>query len=406
MRTSLSFSILIWAYSKRAKNNRASLYARITINGKRVNISLQERVNLNVWDPKLQKAKGNSETSRSVNHFIAQVKADIMQCYRDLSNGGRVVTPQLVKARYLGEDKENHSLCDIFLYHNETNEYKLCSRKLSHYRTSQKYILNYISQVYKSSDMFLRDLDYKFLLGLESFLRNYGTAHHNGSIGNNTTMKHIQRLRKMINLARHMEWIDRDPFRKFKQTIIKREREFLTDLELKKIEGLESSIERIMVVRDLFVFSCYTGISYIDIMKLDRSCVKQGIDGNQWIMDTRNKTGTPFKIPLLPTTERLIAKYWNHPRTRVHGGLMPSLSNQRLNSYLKEIADLCGITKNLTFHMARHTFATTVTLSNGVPIETVSKMLGHTTLATTQIYARVIERKISEDMENLKVRLG
>ena len=406
MRSSLSFSILIWAYSKRAKNNRASLYARITINGKRVNISLKERVNLNVWDSKLQKAKGNSETSRSVNHFIAQVKADIMQCYRDLSNGARVVTPQLVKARYLGEDKETHSLRDLFLYHNETNEHKLCSRTLSHYRTSQKYILNYISQVYKSSDMFLRDLDYKFLLGLESYLRNYGTAHHNGSIGNNTTMKHIQRLRKMINLARHMEWIDRDPFRKFKQTIIKRQREFLTDVELKKIEDLESSIERITVVRDLFVFSCYTGISYIDIMKLDRSCVKQGIDGNQWIMGTRNKTGTPFKIPLLPTTERLIAKYWNHPRTQVHGRLMPSLSNQRLNSYLKEIADLCGITKNLTFHMARHTFATTVTLSNGVPIETVSKMLGHTTLATTQIYARVIEKKISEDMENLKVRLG
>lgn len=405
MRTSQSFSILIWAYLKRAKNNQASLYARITINGKRVNISLKERVDIGLWNPKLQKAKGNSATSRIVNHFIAQVKADIMQCYRDLTNGARVVTPQLIKARYLGEDKETHSLRDLFLYHNETMEHKLCSRTLSHYRTSQKYILSYLTKDYESSDMFLRDLDYKFLVGLESFLRNYRTAHHNGSIGNNTTMKHIQRLRKMINLACHMEWIDRDPFRKFKQTIIKRERGFLTDLELKKIEGLESSIERIMVVRDLFVFSCYTGISYIDIMKLDRSCVKQGIDGNRWIMDTRNKTGTPFKIPLLPTTERLIAKYLYHPRTQIHRGLMPSLSNQRLNSYLKEIADLCGITKNLTFHMARHTFATTVTLSNGVPIETVSKMLGHTSLATTQIYARVIEKKISEDMENLKVRL-
>jgi len=405
MRTSLSFSILIWAYSKRAKNNQTSLYARITINGKRVNISLKEKVDLNLWSPKLQKAKGNSATSRSVNFFIAQVKADIMQSYRDLNNGTRMVTPQLVKARYLGEDKETHSLRDLFLYHNETMEHKLCSRTLSHYHTSQKYILSYIFQDYKSSDMFLRDLDYKFLIGLESFLRNYGTAHHNGSIGNNTTMKHIQRLRKMINLAYHMEWIDRDPFRKFKQTIIKRQREFLTDLELKKIESLESSIERIRVVRDLFVFSCYTGISYIDIMKLNQNCIKLGIDGNQWIMDTRNKTGTPFKIPLLPMVEKLIARYLDHPRTQINGGLMPSLSNQRLNSYLKEIADLCGITKNLTFHMARHTFATTVTLSNGVPIETVSKMLGHTSLATTQIYARVIEKKISEDMNKLKLKL-
>jgi site-specific recombinase XerD len=405
MRTSQSFSILIWAYLKRAKNNQASLYARITINGKRVNISLNERVDVGSWNPKLQKTKGNGATSRIVNHFIAQVKAEIMQCHRDLSNGARVVTPQLIKARYLGEDKETHSLRDLFLYHNETMGHKLSSRTLSHYRTSQKYISEYILQIYKSSDMFLKDLDYKFLLGLENYLRNYGTAHHNGSIGNNTTMKHIQRLRKMINLACNMEWIERDPFRKFKQRIIKREREFLTDLELKKIEGLNSSIERITVVRDLFLFSCYTGISYIDIMKLDRNCIKQGIDGNLWIMDTRNKTGTPFKIPILSTAEKLIEKYVDHPRTQIHGKLMPSLSNQRLNSYLKEIADLCGITKNLTFHMARHTFATTVTLSNGVPIETVSKMLGHTSLATTQIYARVIEKKISEDMENLKVRL-
>ena len=405
MRTSQSFSILIWAYLKRAKNNQASLYARITINGKRVNISLNERVDIDSWNPKLQKAKGNSAASRTVNHFIAQVKADIMQSYRDLSNGARVVTPQLVKARYQGEDIETHSLRDLFLYHNETMEHKLCSRTLSHYRTSQKYILNYISQAYKSSDLLLRELDYKFLIGLESYLRNYGTTHYKGSIGNNTTMKHIQRLRKMINLACHMEWIERDPFRKFKQTIIKRQREFLTDSELKKIEGLDSPIERITVVRDLFLFSCYTGISYVDIMKLDRNCLKQGVDGNRWIMDSRNKTGTPFKIPLLPTTDRLIAKYSDHPRTQVNGRLMPSLSNQRLNSYLKEIADLCGITKNLTFHMARHTFATTVTLSNGVPIETVSKMLGHTSLATTQIYARVIEKKISEDMGKLKVKL-
>ena len=141
-------------------------------------------------------------------------------------------------------------------------------------------------------------------------------------------------------------------------------------------------------------------------MKLTPDNIQFGIDGNRWIMANRNKTGTPFKIPLLSKAEKLILKYQNHPRTIHSGGLLPSLSNQRLNSYLKEIADICGIKKNLTFHMARHTFATTVTLSNGVPIETVSKLLGHTKLATTQIYARVVEKKVSEDMKKLKLILG
>ena len=264
----------------------------------------------------------------------------------------------------------------------------------------------YVDHEYSSSDRYLRDLDYAFVLGFESFLRSYRPEHYQGKIGNNAVMKHIQRLRKMVTLAYHIEWIERDPFVKFKPKLEKTEREFLTDLELESIEGYRPAIERMKVVKDLFVFSCYTGISYADIMKLTNDNIVLGIDSAKWIMDNRNKTGTPFKIPLLPKAEKLILKYSGHPRTQYSGKLMPSLSNQRLNSYLKELADVCGIKKNLTFHMARHTFATTVTLSNGVPIETVSKLLGHTKLATTQIYARVVEKKVSEDMRKLKLRLG
>jgi site-specific recombinase XerD len=218
-------------------------------------------------------------------------------------------------------------------------------------------------------------------------------------------MKHIQRLRRMVTLAYHMEWIDRDPFVKFKPKLEKKEREFLTEKELERIEQFSTSIERLAVVKDLFVFGCYTGICYGDIMDLNKSNVVRGIDGNLWLMANRNKTGTPFKIPILPVAEKLINKYQNHHRTHFNGKLLPSISNQKLNSYLKEVADLCDIEKNLTFHMARHTFATTVTLTNGVPIETVSKLLGHTKLATTQIYARVVEKKISEDMNNLRHKL-
>lgn len=218
-------------------------------------------------------------------------------------------------------------------------------------------------------------------------------------------MKHIQRFRKQIKLAVELDWLKDDPFKKFTPKMEKRQREFLTEEELKSIVNLEITCERLEIVRDLFLFSCYTGIPYGDIIQLSHKNLIIGIDGNKWIAAKRNKNGVPYEIPLLDLPLSLITKYFGHARTQATSTLLPKISNQKLNSYLKEIADLCKIRKNLTFHMARHTFATTVTLSNGVPIETVSKMLGHTKLATTQIYARVIEKKVSNDMQLLRSKL-
>jgi site-specific recombinase XerD len=209
----------------------------------------------------------------------------------------------------------------------------------------------------------------------------------------------------MVTLAYHLEWINRDPFIRWKPTFEKREREFLSANELSNLETYYFPIKRLERVRDLFVFSCYTGISYADIIKLNNTHIHKGIDGNNWIITNRQKTKKIVKIPLLDKAQELIDKYNNHPMTVISETLFPVISNEKLNLYLKEIADACGIKKNLTFHMARHTFATTITLSNGVPIETVSKLLGHTKIATTQIYARVIERKVSDDMAVLKSKL-
>lgn len=406
MRSYSTFSVLFWIYASRTdQNNQTNIYARITVNKKRVNISLKQKVDIDSWNAKRQKVKGNGAIAREINLFLDEVKADIFQCYRDLKRENSVLTPKQIKAKYLGEDKTIRSLKSIFKYHNEKFSHALSSKTLCHYRTSQKYILAFVKREYKKSDFYLRDLDYSFVISFESFLRGYKPKHYQGRIGNNAVMKHIQRLRKMITLAFKIEWIERDPFINFKPKLEKKEREFLTDVELKSIEALSVSIERLGIVKDLFIFSCYTGISYGDIMKLDKGAIVSGIDGKKWIMANRNKTGTPFKIPILPAVEDLLRKYKKHPKTENSGSLMPNISNQRLNSYLKEIADLCNIRKNLTFHMARHTFATTVTLSNGVPIETVSKLLGHTKLATTQIYARVVEKKVSQDMELLNKRL-
>jgi site-specific recombinase XerD len=407
MRTTSTFSVLFWIHGHRFdKNNLTQVYARITLNGKRVVMSLNQKVDVDLWDSKRQRLKGNSRTVKNTNNYLDEVRSDLVICYRDLKHESRVITPQLVKARYLDEDKKIHSLDDIFEYHNDKLGIKLAKKTLCHYKTSQKYIIEYIKSEYDKEDMYLQDLNYEFVIGFESFLRSYHPKHYQGSIGNNAVMKHIQRLRRMITLAYHLEWIERDPFVKFKPKMEKKEREFLTKNELHRIEIFSTTIDRLTVVKDLFLFSCYTGISYGDIMDLDKNSVVKGIDGNLWLMAKRNKTGTPIKVPILPSVQCLIDKYKNNPRTLYNGKLLPSISNQKLNSYLKELADLCDIKKNLTFHMARHTFATTVTLTNGVPIETVSKLLGHTKLATTQIYARVIEKKLSEDMELLKQKLG
>lgn len=402
MRTSETFSILFWIYASRSTNDQTNIYARITVNGKRANLSLKQKVNTSLWDNKRQKAKGNSALAKEINYYLDDTKSKLVQIYRDFRSDDKTPLPEQIKAIFLGENKKRYSLKDIIEYYNEKMAHKLAKKTICHYKTTQKYILNYIIKEYKKTNMDLNDLDYAFVIGFESFLRSYQPSHYQGKIGNNAVMKHIQRLRRMVKLAYHIEWTDRDPFVKFKPTLEKREREFLTNMELKSIENLELYIERLSVVRDLFLFSCYTGISYGDIMNLTNDNIFIGIDGNPWIMGNRNKTGVSFKIPILPSVETIIKKYESHPRTADKQQLMPCLSNQRLNSYLKEIADLSGIKKNLTFHMARHTFATTVTLSNGVPIETVSKLLGHTKIATTQIYARVIEQKVSKDMEKLK----
>ncbi|WP_245553303.1 site-specific integrase [Echinicola vietnamensis] len=203
-----------------------------------------------------------------------------------------------------------------------------------------------------------------------------------------------------------MEWIKKDPFLNYKFRYKKVQRQFLEMEELSRIESKEFTIARLDWVRDLFVFSCYTGLSYIDSTNLTQANIGKGIDGDLWLISKRKKTDEPVKLPLLPKAIEILDKYKDHPKAKANGTLLPPISNQKMNSYLKEIADLCDITKTLTHHTARHTFATTVTLMNGVPIETVSKMLGHTKIATTQIYSRVVEKKISEDMKGLRELLS
>tara|TARA_R110002074_G_scaffold273224_1_gene444818 strand:- start:55 stop:693 length:639 start_codon:yes stop_codon:yes gene_type:complete len=200
--------------------------------------------------------------------------------------------------------------------------------------------------------------------------------------------------------------MDRNPFSNYKSKVRAVERVYLTEDEIQKLMDKEFATERLSLVADIFLFSCYTGLAYIDVKNLTKSHISIGIDGDKWIFTHRQKTESASKIPILPVTQIIIDKYVDHPKCIANSSLLPIFSNQKMNAYLKEIAVVCEINKELTFHIARHTFATTVTLSNGVPIESVSKMLGHKNLRTTQHYAKVLDRKVSHDMNILKQKLA
>ena len=405
MRTTTTFSILFWIYSSRAKNHQTGIYARVTVNGQKVNISLKYKADVRTWDAKRQKAKGNSETSRVLNLYLNQVQAQLFQCFQNLKLRGKLITADSIKTEYLGDSDNSKTLQNLLEYHTKKTEKTLAIGTLRNFGVTQRYINKYLNNVLKTKDVYLKELDYKFICDFANFLLCYWPKGHPMAMGNNTIMKHIQRFRKIVTLGYHIEWMERDPFVRWKPVYEKRERPFLTENELSNIETYNFLIARLERVRDLFVFSCYTGIAYVDLMSLTHDNIIKGIDGNDWIFTNRQKTKVPVKVPLLAKAKTLIDKYQNHPMTQITETLFPVITNEKVNFYLKEIGKATGLKKNLTFHMARHTFATTVTLSNGVPIETVSKLLGHTKIASTQIYARVIERKVSEDMELLKKKL-
>lgn len=219
---------------------------------------------------------------------------------------------------------------------------------------------------------------------------------------NNTAVKYIKNFSKIIKICLANDWLEKNPFANYKSKIREVERVYLTETEIQDIIEKDLENKRLSLVRDIFLFSCFTGLAYIDVKNLTKSHISLGIDGEKWIFTHRQKTESASKIPILPVTQMIIDKYENHSQCVNGDKLLPILSNQKMNAYLKEIAGICKIDKELTFHIARHTFATTVTLTNGVPIESVSKMLGHKNLRTTQHYAKVLDRKVSDDMKVLK----
>ena len=256
------------------------------------------------------------------------------------------------------------------------------------YFTTQRYVYEFLRKKMKTSDIYLDELNYKFIKDFEKYIKRRTPDGHQKPCTQNGAMKHVERLRKMVNLAVKEEWLMKDPFVKFKLKFEKKERGFLTQDELRRLEEKDFRIERLNQTRDIFIFSCYTGLSYAEVYDLTSEHIVTGLDGERWIRGQRKKSKEWYSVPLLPQALAIINRYKDHIIAQANGKVLPVYTNQKTNAYLKEIAFLCEIDKNLTYHLARHTFATTVTLSNGVPIESVSKMPGHTSLRTTAPAAR------------------
>lgn len=400
MKTNQTYGILFWIKKSKIKNGKAPIYCRITINGRRVEIATKRTVPLEKWSSKSASVKGKSEEDRAINAYLDNIKSTIHTHYNQLVTSGRYITAEILKNNFLGIEEKERTLIETYEYHNSQMKnligIDVVESTLSKYITVLNKLKPFLKQKYKRSDIFLRELNHKFVADFEYYLKvDCGTSH-------NTTMKYIRDLKKVMNMAVANEWLDKNPFANFKCSYKKVTREILTEAELKTFSEKKFNIKRLEEVRDIFLFCCYTGYSFVDVERLTPNDVVKGIDGGLWIYTNRQKTGTQSNVPLLPMAEQIIEKYKEHPHCELKDKLLPVKSNQKMNAYLKEIADLCGINKKLTMHISRHTFATTVTLSNGVPIETVSRLLGHTKLATTQIYAQVLEHKVSEDMSKLK----
>ena len=406
MTTTHTLNIHFWLKrSSIKKDGTTPIYARIWIDSTPIDISTKAAVLEKHWCNKANRVRTRTNNAKTINDVLDGISTNIKSAYKELKDEGRPITAQAVKSRYSGKDKAVLTCRDLMDYHRDNELKKLAPGTAKNYGATEKYIYRFIKKEYRSDDVHLVHLDYSFVVKFEGYFRSARPLKKSQPLNNNGIMKHMERLQKFTTLALKHGWIKTNPFALYQLKFQEFDCAFLDQDELDAMAMHSLTKSSLRLVRDVFIFSSYTGLSYIEIKNLKRSDIVTGIDGEQWIMVRRQKTNTPVKLPLLDEANEILDNYSDHPTIENNYSLLPVFSNQKINQYLKEIAKLCNTGKNLTFHVARHTFATTIALLNDVPIETVSKMLGHTKLSTTQKYARVIEKKISNDMTKLRVKL-
>nr|WP_294949041.1 site-specific integrase [uncultured Mucilaginibacter sp.] len=402
-----SFSLLFYVKSsKMSADGTAPIYLRVTIDGQRIEISSKRQANPSKWNTSAQKLNGTGEYVRSVNEYLKTLEHQVYEVHRQMIEKKLPLTAANLKNMLLGKEGTSPGKMLIPIFEQHNREVKALIGKefakgtFDRYETSLKHTKDFLVWKYKVADIGIGGVDHEFIMSYDFYLRTERNCN------NNSTVKYLKNFKKIILICIANGWLDKDPFVKYKPKVKQVKRDYLNTDELSALATKKMASTRTGQVRDIFLFCCYTGLAYADVKKLKRAEIVVGVDGGKWIATSRKKTDTASNIPLLPQAIELMNSYKEHPQCADDGLLLPVLSNQKMNSYLKEIADACGITKELTFHIARHTFATTVTLANGVSIESVSKMLGHTNIKTTQHYAKILDLKVSEDMGALKAKFS
>ena len=378
------------------KNGLIPVMCRITVNGKISQFSCKLDVEEKTWNIELGRVSGRSTVAQETNRMLDKIRVGINKAYQDICDKDNYVTAEKVKNEFLGHSENHDTILNLFQKHNDDVKQLVgISKTIATYRkyeVTRRHLAEFIQSKYNLSDISIKEITPMFITDFELYLRTTCKC------GYNTTAKFMQFFKRIILIARNNGILIGDPFASYKIRLEKVDRSYLSEDEIKIILKKKMVSERLEQVRDVFIFSCFSGLAYVDVANLKEDNIRKSFDGNLWIITKRQKTNTDVNVPLLDIPKMILEKYKGK---LPNGKVLPIISNQKLNAYLKEIADVCGIKKNLTFHLARHTFATTTTLAKGVPIETVSKMLGHTNIETTQIYARITNNKISNDMQGL-----
>ncbi len=402
-------------YLKHEKANQVTgeepIYCRITVNGKRSNISINRWVDPKRWieTNKLQSARKSED--KELILYMESILLRLKQIEREMIESKIPITSENIKNVYSSKScntKKSKSLIEVFEWHNAKFKELVLSGEaangsLDRYKQALNHVKAFLKYQYNRTDIFLDELEFSFITNFDHYLR-IERKDEKGRIrkcANNSAVKYVRNFRKIIKRAVDEGWLEYDLFAKYKGKVRETEKVFLTPEEIEIIQNKEITIQRLSVVRDIFLFAIYTGYAYVDVKSLTYNHVQKHIDGEKWIFTKRVKTKVNENVMLLHPALQLIEKYKSHPVCIQKGVLFPIPTNQRVNTYLKELADVCGIQKKLTFHTARHSFATSIMLANGVPLETVMDTIGHKQMKQTQHYAKMLNSKVSEDMKKL-----
>lgn len=399
-----TFSILFFVKkTKLNKKQEAPIYLRITVNGDRAEISIKRSIDPAKWNPSKGQAKSFTQDEKDLNQYLKHINRQVFLKQQQLEERNKVISARCLMNAYLNKDDDKKTILQVYDEHNK-KLFALVGKSVAlgtyqRHVTSRDHIERFIQYKYGMKDYYLKDINPEFLDQLETYFRV------DRGCNNNTTVKYIRNFSKIVRLAIRNEWLSTNPLKNLKLRIEPVDKDYLTQEELHAIQSKKITIERIDQVRDIFVFCCYTGLAYIDVYSLKYSDIETVLNGSQRLKIRRQKTGQAAFIPLLPPAITIIEKYKKHPICVHKNVVLPVLSNQKMNAYLKEVADFCGIPKNLTTHCARHTFATTVTMAHDISMENVSKMLGYSSLTITRQYARILDQTVSKEMGQLAKRL-